>query len=212
MCLHVRQGGFKCASFHTLFCICVHVCVVYIPDLLPSLVPTALLALWWDFNHSQSNLHTALKAATREGGVVVLLIPVPCSSAKNVLFWPVFDLKVSTSEDCVKFSQFTVLTCVSNLLVFVATDQRSVWPLICWLFRCNPYVRGLFKCVVFLHGSRIRFAMLMEGFKRGEGGKTWTFFLLNLANSFCHYLLTSVEKILICCLHFSLSLFPSLFV
>lgn len=70
-----------------------------------------------------------------------------------------------------KFSHFTVLTCISNLLVFMAADQRSVWPLICLLFRCNPYVRGLFKCVVLLHGNRIRFAMLMEGFKRGKGRK-----------------------------------------
>lgn len=30
-----------------------------------------------------------------------------------------------------KFSHFTVLTCISNLLVFMAADQRSVWPLIC---------------------------------------------------------------------------------
>lgn len=93
---------------------------MYILDMLPDLVPTALLALWWETLIISSPICIQL-SEWGEGGVVVQLMLVPHSSAKETYSSsPSLISKVSTVKCHVMFSavsQFTTSAC--SLFVFL---------------------------------------------------------------------------------------------
>lgn len=118
-------ASFLFEMFYSLLHTFLHLGYIYVysPHMLPGLVPTAVLALWWQTVIISSPIYIQWKEQRQaKGGVVVQLMLVPHSSAnKTYSSGPSLSSKVSTTECHVTF-----FSAVSQCTI----SARSVWSLI----------------------------------------------------------------------------------
>ena len=154
--------SFSCVLLYVCVCVCVSVCVccvVNIPNMLPGLVPTTHLALWWETLIISSPMCMQLSEKTsgeRRGcGGAVDAGTSPLCQKKPLFFWP--RGKVSPKYPPLRalgYFQFTVSVC--SFLMYCSLCQLTKWSvrtIVCWLFGRNPYGAAFLKCVSFAHAQ-----------------------------------------------------------